>query len=191
MSPRPAGGRRARLHRRSTGEPHSHGGRQNVRKRAYTAGLCRVRQVIQPQQRDQANALAGLGQRNSAPPASGTTISRRRSQRYVETIRKLDAGTAERADVSALVEEVLAEFGPGAGLPLGVLARCYLGVPFEVHSLDLGGGIVEHYKMGEPLPEPFGRARRLATHDSYVAIEIYPDRLVCLHEDGRAVEIQG
>jgi hypothetical protein len=151
-----------------------------------------VRQpLIGRQSPDVATNLAGLGNRAAAPAGAPQTKTRRRSSNYVEAVRKLDAGTAEHADVSAIVDEVLAEFGPGAGLPLGLVARCYLGVPFEVHSLDLAGGIVQHFKQGEPLPHPLDRARRLASHNSYVAIEVYPDRLVCLLEDGRAVEIQG
>jgi hypothetical protein len=145
--------------------------------------------LIGGQHRNQVTSLAGLGQKTAAPATGAAVVNRRRSRSYLDAIRKLDAGTAEHADVSAIVDEMLSEFGPGAGLPLGVLARCYLGPPFEVHSLDLAGGIVEHYKLGQQLPEPYGRARALATHDSYLAIEIYPDRLVCLLEDGRAVEI--
>lgn len=32
------------------------------------------------------------------------------------------------------------EFQPHAALPLGYVATCYLGLPFEVHILDLVGG---------------------------------------------------
>lgn len=113
----------------------------------------------------------------------------RRSSRYVDAIGRLDAGVVHDADVSEIAETVRAEFGPGASMPVGLLARCFLGAPYEVHTIDLTDLVVEHYELGRALPEPYARARRLALHPAYLAIEVYRDRLVCLREDGTAVEI--
>jgi len=128
-------------------------------------------------------------------PAQGGTgggqalLGRPRSRRYLESAAHLDAGTAGKVDVSELAATIAAEFGAGAAFPVGLLSRCYLGAPYEVHILDLAGEIVEHYTVGQPLPFPYAGARRLALHPSYVAIEVYPDRFVCLHEDGTATPI--
>lgn len=92
-------------------------------------------------------------------------------------------------DVSTLVAAIEKEFGVAEGAPIGLVAECYLGAPYEVHVLDLAGEIVEHYHASQPLPTPFERARRLSLHKAYVAIEVYRDRLACLHADGTAVVI--
>ena len=128
-----------------------------------------------------------LGQ--AAPAAAPRLLPR--SQRYLAAIQALDTGEAGGVDVSEVTAAVLDEFGPGLPRPIGLLARCYLGAPFEVHVLDLEGEIVEHYEASRPLPASYARARQLALHPAYLAIEVYPDRLVCLLEDGSAVEVDG
>jgi len=84
---------------------------------------------------------------------------------------------------------IAAEFPLGGAVPLGLLAKCYLGPPYEVHTLDLTGGIVKHYMRHEPLPDPYAGARRLAEHPAYLAIEVYLDRYVCMREDGSVTEV--
>jgi len=127
--------------------------------------------------------------RTSDGPGHQALLDRPRSRRYLELAARLDAGTAGEIDVSALAAAVIEAFPVGAALPLGLLSRCYLGAPYEVHILDLAGEIVEHYAAGRPLPAPYAGARHLALHPSYVAIEVYPDRYVCLREDGTATPI--
>jgi hypothetical protein len=112
-----------------------------------------------------------------------------RSSRYLRNLARLDAPDAAELDASEVIEVIETEFGLGETVPLGCVARCYLGPPYEVHVLDLAGGVVEHYFGSQPLPTPFERARRLALHDAYVAIEVYPDRLVCVRADGTTAEI--
>ena len=130
-----------------------------------------------------------LTERKRASAAAGAIKTVRRSGRYLEALAKLDVGVGEHADVGTVIDPVAAEFGAGDRLPLGLLAQCYLGAPYEVHVLDLGGGIVRHYEVREPLEHQFELGRRLAVHPAYVAIEIYSDHLVCIHADGRASEV--
>jgi hypothetical protein len=113
-----------------------------------------------------------------------------RSSGYLGAVRKLDAGTGSRIDVSDVVEYVMSEFGPSTSVPLGLVATCFLGAPYEVHVLDLAGVIVEHYKAGQTLPDPFEAARALAQHSAYLVVEVYSDRLVCIHSDGSATEVR-
>lgn len=127
-----------------------------------------------------------LTDRKHPSAAVGAIKTLSRSTRYLEVMAKLDVGNGEHVDVATVIESVAAEFGAGDRLPLGLLVRCYLGLPYEVHVLDLGGGIIRHYQVGEQLEHQFELGRRLALHPAYVAIEIYPDRLVCIHADGRA-----
>jgi hypothetical protein len=114
----------------------------------------------------------------------------RRSPQYLQCLARPDAAEVNELDATKIIESITAEFGLGEAVPLGCLAECYLGPPFQVHVLDLAGGIVEHYHGSQALPLPFERARRLALHESYVAIEVYTDHLVCLRADGTAVEIK-
>jgi hypothetical protein len=92
-------------------------------------------------------------------------------------------------DTSDLASAIAAEFGLGETNPLGLVAECFLGPPYQVHVIDLVGQIVEHYQGSQPMPDRFERARRLAVHPAYVAVEVYADRLVCVRADGTAVEI--
>ena len=114
----------------------------------------------------------------------------RRSSSYLQRLSEPDIAEADTLDASALVEAIASEFSVAEAIPIGCVAECYLGKPYEVHVLDLAGGIVEHYHVSQSMPMPFERARRLALHDAYIAIEVYHDRLVCLHADGTAVTIE-
>jgi hypothetical protein len=127
--------------------------------------------------------------RAAAARPTGVLHRERRSLRFVDALRRLDPGTGRTVEVDELVETLRSEFPLGCTVPIGYLARCYLGDPFEVHTLDLAGRIVEHARVGEPLPVLFAPARRLALHPAYLAIEVYPDRLLCIREDGAAVEV--
>jgi hypothetical protein len=124
------------------------------------------------------------------PALAGPVSALPRSRAYLDRLASLDAGVAEAAEVTAVIEAVEAEFGLAARPPLGLLAQCYLGSPYEVHVLDLADGVVRHYKLGETMDVRFEAARRLALHPAYVAIEVYADRLVCIHVDGRVSEIK-
>jgi len=69
-------------------------------------------------------------------------------------------------------------------LPLGIVARCHLGHPYEVHTLDCALDIVEHYKIGQALPGGMERARTLARHPSYVFVEVYLRQVRAVSADG-------
>ena len=107
-----------------------------------------------------------------------------RSKAYIDAIHKLDAGgatmsAAERdAIVDAIVDAIRAEFPDIvsiASIPIGIVAQCFLGAPYEVHTINITGGIIAHYKRGEPLPEGMEGARSLAAHGGYEFVEVYSD----------------
>ena len=97
-----------------------------------------------------------------------------RSKAYIDAIHKLDAGgaTMSAAERDAIVDAIRAEFPDIvsiASIPIGIVAQCFLGAPYEVHT------IIAHYKRGEPLPEGMEGARSLAAHGGYEFVEVYSD----------------
>lgn len=141
-----------------------------------------ARQQVVPQARASARQTAG----------SRGVLRTKRSVSYLGLIRSLDGGTLHgRADLQPVFDAIAAEFTPsGSTVPKGIVARCFLGPPFEVHSLDLFQDIVEHYGPATLMPEPMESYRRLALHPSYAVVEIYDDRVICILNDGGTVEIE-
>ena len=64
-----------------------------------------------------------------------------------------------------------------AGILLGIVSTCYLGKPYEVHTVDITGEIIEHYKSGQVLPGGLEKARSIAIRGGYDFIEVYVDLL--------------
>ena len=123
-----------------------------------------------------------------AGPRLAARLRQRRSKSFVDQIGKVDAGHHHHNQqaLDQLIAAIGAEF-PELTIeqrPLGIVAKCYLGHPYEVHVCDLAGGIVEHFKMGQPMPPLFERARSLARHNTYSFIEVYADTLRAVSEDG-------
>ncbi|MEN3608651.1 hypothetical protein [Plantactinospora sp. ZYX-F-223] len=78
---------------------------------------------------------------------------------------------AARAELARWVrEQYETEYGD---IPLGFMARCYLGPPYVDHRLDLLHDIVEHFAPADGVPEPFAQARMLARNDAYAFVEVY------------------
>ena len=121
-------------------------------------------------------------------------LRQRRSAAYIEAIRKLDAGghVCSRHEVDALLDAIRNELPEITidRLPVGLVSKCYLGAPYEVHTLERVGQIIRHYKTHEPLPGLLERARDLAQHAAYAFIEVYPDRLIAVAVNGDTSLIQ-
>ncbi len=129
------------------------------------------------------------GLRTQRSGGRGRLLSAPRSRRYLTAIAGLDpSGQVSRVDVDDIVDRIHKEFADAwASIPLGIVGRCYLGVPYEVHTLTMDGAILAHYRTGEALPGPLERARGLAQSESYLAIEVYPDRIVHIRIDGSVI----
>lgn len=136
--------------------------------------------------------------RNSAPVARAqleTRLRQKRSGAYIDAVRKLDAGThqRDRTALDSLLEAIAREL-PDLTLdqrPLGIVAACHLGAPYEAHICDLAGGIVEHFETFRPMPPPFEGARCLARHPSYAFIEVYVDGYRAVGPDGAVSAVGG
>lgn len=113
-------------------------------------------------------------------------LRRKRSKRYIEALQRLDSGgaLADPDANEALREAIEAEFPQAEAAPLGWVAKCYLGIPYEVHTLDPLGAIAQHYRWGEALPPQLERARALAGSGRYLVIEVHSDKLIAVAEDG-------
>jgi hypothetical protein len=130
---------------------------------------------------------------NTSTSTGGRLKSGSRSENYLRALRKLDvSGNLSAVEIDEFVDGVRREFAEKYHtIPFGIVAECFLGEPFEVHTLALDGSIIEHYRRGQTLPAPLERARALAVSPAYLAVEVYPDRLVCVRADGSVVLLEG
>lgn len=122
-------------------------------------------------------------------------LKQKRSSAYMDAMVKLDAAGAvcDPSMVKELVAAMEKEFSdltPPQRL-LGLVAKCYLGEPYEVHTLDMVFGIVEHYKRGNPLPNGMEKARILANNPQYAYIEVYTNCVCAISNDGLAAYSKG
>ncbi|MGN6297658.1 MAG: hypothetical protein ACTHM7_12810 [Ginsengibacter sp.] len=120
-------------------------------------------------------------------------LLKNRSKRYMDAIAKLDVNTlTDTKGMQELMNAIQEEFGTAelSNLPMGIVAKCFLGYPHEVHTLNLiGHQIIRHYKIGELLPDDFEKARTLAKHNAYAFVEVYRDKLILIREDGTATKL--
>lgn len=115
-------------------------------------------------------------------------LRKTRSKEYMDAIHKLDAGghVHNQNKVNAILDTIRSEFPEVeiTGILLGYVAVCYLGKPYEVHTLDIVGGIIEHYKSGQPLPGGMEKARSIAMRGGYDFIEVYVDCCRAISSNG-------
>jgi len=134
-------------------------------------------------------AQRGSNTRTAAQRLAIRELRKPRSAALLEAVGRLDSGLDEQA-CRALAEQVSAQYAKefGGGVPVGLLATCYLGAPFVDHRLNLIELIVEHYTPASAVPEPYASARPLARSGAYAYVEVYSDGLVVpVLRDGSAV----
>jgi hypothetical protein len=139
----------------------------------------------------QSKALSVSGRTPSGRGAAGPS-TRSRTPSYRAAVSRLDSGQiTDSSALRELIAEIRAELGEAGlpDLPTGLVAECFLGPPFRVHTLDLLGEIVTHYEAGKAMPAPFEAARSLALHPAYVLVEVYADHMVAIRADGTATRI--
>ncbi|MDE6025286.1 MAG: hypothetical protein K2G45_07530 [Lachnospiraceae bacterium] len=115
-------------------------------------------------------------------------LRKSRSKEYMDAIHKLDAGghAHNQNKLNDIINIIKGEF-PEIELSeilLGYVAICYLGKPYEVHTLDIAGGIIEHYKAGQTLPNGLEQARSIAMRGGYDFIEVYVDCCRAISSNG-------
>ncbi len=106
-------------------------------------------------------------------------LRKKRSKEYMDALHKLDAGghVHNQHKVDEIINTIKQEFPEIelGGMLLGYVSICYLGKPYEVHTLDMTGSIIEHYQAGQTLPNGLEKARGIAMHGGYDFIEVYVD----------------
>lgn len=122
-------------------------------------------------------------------------LRKKRSKEYIEAIHKLDAGghVHNQQKVNDIINTIKNEFPEIelSGVLLGFVSICYLGAPYEVHTLDMTGQLIEHYKAGHPLPSGMEKARSIAIRGGYVFIEVYAECCRAISSDGTVSVITG
>jgi hypothetical protein len=133
------------------------------------------------------HAAPGPAQKHRTPAALRELYGRR-GARLLDSVRKLDTGLDERA-CRALADWIRDEYASAhSDVPLGFVARCYLGPPYVDHQLSLLHVIVRHFAAAEPMPEPFAAARMTARSGGYAYVEVYSDGLILpVLDDGTVV----
>lgn len=115
-------------------------------------------------------------------------LRKTRSKDYMEALHRLDAGghVHNQHKVNEIINTIRNEFPEVeiSGVLLGFVSICYLGKPYEVHTLDMTGQIIEHYKIGETLPGGLEKARSIALRGGYDFIEVYVDCCRCISSTG-------
>lgn len=115
-------------------------------------------------------------------------LRKTRSKEYMNAIHKLDAGghVHNEHKVNEIINTIRDEFPEVeiAGILLGFVSVCYLGAPYEVHTLDITGGIIEHYQAGHPLKGGLEKARGIAMRGGYDVIEVYVDCCRAISSNG-------
>ena len=112
------------------------------------------------------------------------------SKEYIDAIHQLDAGghVHNQEKVNELINAIREEFPEveliDSGILIGIVSKCYLGRPYEVHTLDCTLSIVEHYKQGQSLPDGMEKARAIAARAVYEYIEVYKDYCCAISSDG-------
>ncbi len=115
-------------------------------------------------------------------------LRKSRSKAYMDAIHKLDAGghVHNQQKVNSIIDAIREEFPEVeiCGIMLGIVSKCYLGDTYEVHSLDITGQIIEHYKAGHPMSGGLEKARSIAIRGGYDFIEVYVDCCRCVSSNG-------
>jgi hypothetical protein len=117
--------------------------------------------------------------RSAAQRQAIRELRKPRGAALLDAVKLLDSGLDETA-CRALAEQIgaLYEKDFGGGVPIGLLATCYLGAPYVDHRLNLIELIVEHYTPSSAVPDPYAAARPLVRSGAYAYVEVYSDGLV-------------
>ena len=106
-------------------------------------------------------------------------LRKQRSKKYMNTVKHLDADghTHNRQLANEIIDAIRQEFPEVEleGVMLGIVSKCYLGKNYEVHSLDITGNIIEHFRQGQQLKDGLEKARVIAIRGGYDFIEVYTD----------------
>lgn len=142
------------------------------------------------QTQQQGNQLDLTKRQSTRIPATDLQMRLRepRSNSYLDLLNQLDVGekVISQTEKQQIVDAIKEEFSDLSDptILVGVVAACYLGHPYEVHTVDLETATIQHYRVSDPLPIHLEKARSLALHPSYAFIEVYADCLRVVDKQG-------
>ena len=115
-------------------------------------------------------------------------LRKRRSPKYLDAIKKLDAAgrTSNKQLADEIVQAIKDEF-PDLDIEnilLGCMAICHLDDPLEVHTIEIADPTIVHIPRHYPLGEFLDKARSLAIIPDYLCIEIYSHELRAISKTG-------
>ena len=113
--------------------------------------------IVSQREKQVAESVCNVKKCNASNSFSKTRLDKllrkQRSKGYVDMICELDAGghVTNQDKVNQIIEKIKDEFPEIDISPilLGIVSTCYLEKPYEVHTLDIEGGVLEHYKKGQ------------------------------------------
>jgi len=130
----------------------------------------------------------------TSPMELDRKLRQKRSTKYMQAITKLDSGghVPNSSLIQSLIDAIIEELPEITieQLPIGIVAKCYLEPPHDVHCLDAAGSIIKHYKSHESMPPILEKARGLALHGGYAFIEVYRDCLRAVKSDGNITVVK-
>ena len=114
------------------------------------------------------------------------TLRKKRSEEYMRAMQSLDAGGGVQSLPQEVYDAINNEFPEIdlGGTMIGIIAKCYLGDPYEVHTLNYALQIVKHIERGEQAPDGMDKGRALANNTRYEFVEVYTDRCCAVDSDG-------
>lgn len=128
------------------------------------------------------------------PAAIDASLRKTRSAQYVNQFSKLDVGgktwSLEKMNEALQIFDFEFSELPDESKPIGIVAACDLGAPYEVHTLDMQMESIVHHKKGHKLSSQLEKARGLALHPSYAFVEVYTDHLRVIEKNGEVSVIK-
>ena len=143
--------------------------------------------LLKPQTQVQTDSVLSLTQSRAVNQETAQSdkmkldrlLRKPRSNAYMNAIKRLDAGGHTRNSqlTKEIIDAIRQEFPELelGGVMLGIVSKCYLGDNYEVHTLDIGGDIIEHFRQGQTLNGGMEKARGIAIRGGYEFIEVYVD----------------
>ncbi|MCI9628923.1 MAG: hypothetical protein HFJ64_06875 [Eggerthellaceae bacterium] len=122
-------------------------------------------------------------------------LKKKRSMNYMNQLQVLDSGgqLLDPVALEQLLQEIQVNLGAldtNLGIPVGIISKCYLGDPYEVHSLDVENSVIEHYVQGQPMPGILENYRGMAMKGSYEFIEVYTTCICAVRSNGNVTLIE-
>jgi hypothetical protein len=129
-----------------------------------------------------------------SPAVVAQRLRERRSPAYIDALTQLDGASSGRGPVTleVLVAALATEFAEltvEQG-PQGLVGRCLLGPPYELHAGWLTDTHMVHYEIVRAMPPLLERARPLALDPAHAFVEVYRDALRAVAPGGRVTLLE-